>query len=125
MEKEAGKIQELHRSQSDKEGMIREFLDRLLPENWADLDLGARRCFIHGSDFGDAAVGTVKRDKVCAIEIWMELFQGDAKPLNGRPAKEIHDILKKIEGWEVYNIGNGRLRFGNIYGPQKAYVRKA
>jgi putative DNA primase/helicase len=58
MEKEAAKIQELHRSQSDKEGMIREFLDRLLPENWADLDLGARRCFIHGSDFGEATEGS-------------------------------------------------------------------
>jgi putative DNA primase/helicase len=125
VEKEAAKIQELHTEQSDKEGMIREFLDRLLPENWADLDLGARRLFIHGSDFGQVPVGTVKRDKVCAMEIWMELFQGDAKLLAGRPAKEIHDILKKLESWEAYNIGNGRLRFGNIYGPQKAYVRKA
>lgn len=58
MEKEAAKIQELHRSQSDKEGMIREFLDRLLPENLADLVLGARRCFIHGSDFGEVAEGS-------------------------------------------------------------------
>jgi putative DNA primase/helicase len=125
MEKEAAKIQELHIEQSDKEGMISEFLELLLPENWAHMDLGARRRFIHGGDFGEAPKGTARRDKVCALEIWMELFQGDTKLLTHRQSLEINDILKRLQGWEAYNSGIGRLRFGKIYGPQKAYVRKA
>jgi putative DNA primase/helicase len=124
MEKEAVKKQEHHTEESSKEGMIREYLDMLLPENWADLDVGDRRRFIHGSEFGEPQEGTVKRDKVCALEVWMELFQGDPKPMTQLQSREINDILRKIDGWEAHSTGSGRLRFGKTYGLQKAFVRK-
>jgi predicted P-loop ATPase len=125
MEKEAAKVQEQHMEKSSMEGMIREFLELKLPENWADLDIGDRRRFIHGSDFGEAPEGTVKRDRVCAMEIWVELFRGEIKDLTDKKAKDINDILKRHEGWEIHNSANGKLRFGKVYGLQKAYVRKS
>lgn len=123
IEKEALTRQDKHTEESSKEGIIREYLDILLPENWADLDVGARRRFIHGSEFGDAKEGTAKRDKVCAMEIWVELFQGDPKLMNPGQAREINDSLRKIQGWEAYSKGTGKLKFGKNYGLQRAFVR--
>lgn len=124
IEKEAVKVQEQHTEESSKEGLIREYLDRLLPENWGDLDFGARRMFIHGTDFGEAKEGAVQRDKVCAMEIWVELFQADPKQMTPVQAREINDILRKIEGWQPYSKGTGKLRFGKNYGLQRAFIRE-
>lgn len=123
IEKEAIKRQEQHTEESSKEGLIREYLDTLLPENWGDLDVGARRRFIHGTEFGVAEEGTVKRDKVCAMEVWVELFQADPKQMTPVQAREINDILRKIEGWEPYSKGAGKLKFGKNYGLQRAFIR--
>lgn len=124
IEKEAVKVQAQHTEESSKEGLIREYLNRLLPENWKDLDIGARRLFIHGTDFGENKEGTIQRDKVCAMEIWVELFQGDPKQMTPMQAREINDILRKIEGWKPYSKGTGKLKFGKIYGYQKAFVKE-
>ncbi len=123
LEKEAVKVQEQHTEESSKEGLIREYLDRLLPENWGDLDIGARRMFIHDTDFGKAKEGTVKRDRVCAMEIWVELFQADPKQMTPAQSREINDILRKIEGWQPYSKGSGKLKFGKNYGLQRAFIR--
>ncbi|WP_187115136.1 virulence-associated E family protein [Clostridium tyrobutyricum] len=123
LEKEAVRVQEQHTEESSKEGLIREYLDRLLPENWDDLDIGARRMFIHDTDFGKAKEGTIQRDRVCAMEIWVELFQADPKQMTPAQSREINDILRKIEGWQPYSKGSGKLKFGKNYGLQRAFIR--
>lgn len=106
----------------DREGLIREYLDKPLPENWKDMDLGARRVFLSGEEFG-AAKGTVIRDRVCTIEVWAECFGKDPASMKKSDAYELNGIMRKIEGWEKYSESkSGRLRFP-IYGPQYAYVR--
>jgi putative DNA primase/helicase len=57
------------------------------------------------------------------MEIWFELFQGETRQLTPLMLKELHDIMKKMEGWESYSKGSGKLRFGSIYGKQKVYLR--
>lgn len=123
MEKEAMQRQERHTEESSKAGLVREYLETLLPANWDDLDLGARRRFIHGTEFGEGPKGTVQRDRVCAMEIWVELFEGDAKQLHPMQAREINDILRRLPGWRPYANGDGRLRFGKLYGLQRAFIR--
>ena len=56
------------------------------------------------------------------MEIWVELFSGDPKMLNLYISKEINDILRRIDGWKVYDRGSGKLRFGKLYGYQRAFV---
>lgn len=111
-------------TESSKEGLIREYLERLLPKDWGKLDIGARRLFIHGTDFGEVKEGTVQREKVCAMEIWVELFQAEPKQLSPIQAREINDILRKIEGWKEYSNGTGKLKFGRNYGLQRAFIRE-
>lgn len=124
MEKEAMKRQEKHTEESAKTGLIQEYLNTLLPANWDELDIGARRRYIHGTEFGESPEGTIQRDRVCAMEIWVELFEGDAKQLHPMQAREINDILRRLPGWKPYTVGDGRLRFGKIYGKQRAFIRQ-
>lgn len=117
--KEAMKIQEMHTEESDKTGLVLEYLDRLLPDTWDELDLSARRMYLAG-DFTNGE-GTIKRNRVCAMEVWCECFGGDPKQLSYLQAREIRSILDNMDGWQRYN-GDSVLRF-KIYGRQRAYTR--
>lgn len=120
-EKEAKKQQEEHSEESAKAGLIEEYLNRLLPEDWYELSISEKRNFIQGTEFGESKEGTLRRDKTCVMEIWVELFNGDPKQLTPMQSREINDILTGIKGWSKYN---SKLRFGKVYGVQRAYIRK-
>ncbi|MBN7576001.1 hypothetical protein C1H57_12570 [Clostridium sp. 2-1] len=121
-EKEAQKQQESHSEESAKSGLIQEYLEILLPEDWYKLDLSERRNYIQGNEFGDSKVGTMQRTKTCVMEIWVELFNGDPKQLTPIVSREINDILKGLNGWTKYD--KGLLKFGKVYGTQRAFVRE-
>lgn len=120
-EKEAKRQQEEHSEESAKAGLIEEYLNRLLPEDWYELGIPEKRNFIQGNEFGEPKEGTLRRDKTCVMEIWVELFNGDPKQLTPMQSREINDILSGIKGWAKYN---SKLRFGKVYGVQRAYIRK-
>lgn len=124
LEAEAAERQTRHTEESPKAGVVREYLERLLPSDWDERDLNQRRAYLHGHEFGEEPEGTIRRDKVCVMEIWAELFEGDPKQLTQLHAREIHDILRQTPGWKPYTEGVGKLRFGKLYGVQKAYVRE-
>ena len=107
----------------DRGGLVRMYLDRLLPENWRDMSLHERRSFLRGDDFGSSAVGSVRRDRVCTMEIWCECFGKEDANLKKQDAYELNSIMVKMEGWRRYD-GNkqGNFKFP-IYGPQRGYVR--
>lgn len=106
----------------DREGLVRDFLVKLLPDNWRNMDISERRAFLSGNEFGQSGiVATIKRDKVCTMEIWCECFCKDASNMKKTDAYELNAIMAKIEDWKKYE-GNksGRVKFP-IYGSQNAY----
>ena len=108
----------------DREGIVDEYLNRLLPADWDTYDLFQRRAFLNGSDFGELKTeGTVKRTRVCAMEIWCECFGKPRESLKKSDSYEIESILFKLGGWKRYS-GNSqsKLRIPG-YGLQKTYVR--
>ena len=110
----------------DREGLVREYLNKLLPPDWATMSLSQRRVFLAGEEFDQAGkAGTERRDRVCNVEIWAECFGKDPATIQKQDSYAIASVMKKIEGWERYT-GNksGKLSFPN-YGPQCAYVRSA
>ena len=110
----------------DREGIVQDYLDRLLPEGWDNFDLYQRRNYLSGSEFGgDQHEGTVQRTRVCAMEVWCECFGKPRETLKKTDSYEIEGILFKLGGWQRY-AGNaqGKLRIPG-YGVQKAYVRVA
>jgi len=109
-----------------REGIVQEYLDQLLPADWETYDLFRRRNFLNGDEFGDnKAVGTVRRERVCAMEVWCECFGKPREAMKKTDSYEIEGILFKLGGWKKYG-GNaaGKLRIPG-YGVQKAYVRVA
>lgn len=119
LEDEAMNVQAEHTEESERAGEIRSYLDLPLPKDWDKRDVPARREYIHGSDFGDEPKGSVCRERVCVMEIWVELFRGNSRDLTPWLSREIHDILRATPGWKPI----GRQKFGKLYGQQRAYGR--
>lgn len=62
----------------EREGLVREYLDTLLPDDWDDMDLYERRNYLSDSGVsGIAKKGIVRRTTVCNMEIWCECFGKD------------------------------------------------
>jgi putative DNA primase/helicase len=107
----------------DREGLVREYLDRLLPEKWREMDLFERRSFLSEGHLGSRVQGTVRRERVCTMELWCECFGKEGANLRKSDAYEMNAILSRIEGWEKYE-GNKRGNFKfPLYGVQAGYVR--
>ena len=107
----------------DREGLVRDYLEKLLPENWRDMDLYERRSFLGGGEFTSSVTGTVRRERVCTMEIWCECFGKEAVNLKRLDAYELNSIMAKIEGWKRYDENKrGNFKFP-IYGSQRGYVR--
>lgn len=119
LEKMAAGQQEKHRESSGKEGIIREFLEKKIPSNWDSLDLSKRRQFWNGNLVLPEDVDLVEREKVCAVEIFVECFSSDAKYMKRADSTEINNALLSIEGWE--KIKTPRM-FKN-YGQQRGFKR--
>ena len=111
-------VQAAHTEMNGKQGVIETFLETLLPKNWDDRSLDARLMFYNGG-FGGDEKGTERRTRICAAEIWCELFRGDIKAYTQAQAREISGILRQLSGWEFY----GSTPCGEPYGRQRAFVR--
>lgn len=105
----------------EREGLVKDYLDLLLPENWHSMSLYERRNYINGeSEFGDEnRKGDVVRDSVCTLEIWCECFGKERANIKRTDSNDIISILIKL-GWVRENQ---KKRF-SIYGPQFYYVPK-
>lgn len=120
MEEEAKAIQEAHGEDSPKLGLIADYLDTLLPKDWAKMDLYQRRDYLHGDAFSNPGEGEVQREKVCAAEVWCEVYEKKLGDLTNYEAKEINKLLDKMPGWEKTKQPNS---YGKIYGRQRGYRR--
>ena len=104
----------------EREGLVREYLDTLLPERWAEMDLFERRNFLGGSDFGSLQEkGTVKRTSVSNMEIWCECFGKERANLRRTDSNELTGILARL-GWKR---ADNKVRIP-LYGPQYVFVPK-
>lgn len=104
----------------EREGLVREYLDTLLPERWAEMDLFERRNFLTGSDFGGLQEkGTVKRTNVSNMEIWCECFGKERANLRRTDSNELTGILARL-GWKR---ADNKVRIP-LYGPQYVFVPK-
>jgi len=117
LEAEANQVQTNHTEQDERAGIIAVYLDELLPEAWDTLDIDGRRSFLTGGEFKEE--GTLRRSTVCIAEIWCELFGNRLKDLNTFNTKDIHSIMRNMEGWAPLTKTR---RFG-IYGVQRGYYR--
>lgn len=104
----------------EREGLVREYLDILLPDNWDDMDLFERRNFLTGNELGEIGrKGTMPRTQVSNMEIWCECFGKERANIGRADSNALAAILIKL-GWE--RLPN-KLRIP-MYGPQYIFVPK-
>lgn len=106
----------------EREGLVREYLDLLLPENWDDLSIYDRRNFVNDTDGGIVPIGTVKRNLVSIIEIWCECFGKEKADLKAKDSRKISAMLVKI-GWQPYDGNKNHTKMVKVYGKQRCMMR--
>ena len=119
LEQVAEVMQESHRELSGKEGIVQEFLERDIPSNWDSLSLMSRRQFNSGNMKLPEGETLVKREKVCAMEIWVECLNGEAKYMGRKDSMEINSILASAPGWRR---NKSKRRYGP-HGIQRGFER--
>lgn len=102
----------------EREGVVRLYLETLLPDHWDKMDLYQRREFLRGDD-PTLPKGTVQRKEVSNIEIWCECFGRNKEDLKPADSYTIASLMSRIEGWERTK-GN---KEQPLYGRQRIYKR--
>ena len=105
----------------EREGLVREYLDTQLPDNWDAMDLFERRNFLSGNELGEIGrKGNVRRIKVSSMEIWCECFGKERANIGRADSNAITAILIKLEWKRLPN----KIRM-QLYGPQYIFVPKS
>lgn len=117
VELQAREKQEEHREASVREGLIQEFVSKQVPDDWAKWSIDRRRDFWAQTTHGDITL--VDRDRITAVEVWCELFNGNVKDIKNQDTREINSVLVNISGWKRYNKV---LRVGP-YNVQRGFIK--
>ncbi len=118
IEEDAKAKQEEHRETSSREGIVREFLERQVPDDWSKWPIDKRRMFWANGVQGNLNV--VPRDSVCALEVWVEAFGGTTKEMKNTDTRELNAIMASLPGWEKAP----NARYAGPYGTQRGFLRK-
>ena len=103
-----------------KEGIVRGYLDTLLPSDWYEKSIYDRRTCVQGDEFGSTKEeGTEVREYVSNIEIWCECFGKHQGNIKNRDGYEISSIMQKL-GWKA----TGERKRIKPYGMQRIYRKK-
>lgn len=116
LEAVAREVQEIYEEENPKIGIVAQYLERLLPDDWDDKDLYSRRAWLE-----DKTTGTVKRETVCTLEIWAEALGQNPDRLDRYATKEVGDIMARLPEWR--HQGNARITT-RLYGRQRYYKKE-
>jgi predicted P-loop ATPase len=115
MEELAKKEQEKHTASDSRTDMALEFLNKPVPEGWYSMPRSHRLQLVNA----DLTEGdTMLRDRVCAVEVWVEMLHGELKDFHRGKAAEVNTMLRKLPGFKPSIID-----FGPGYGKQKGFAR--
>ena len=118
LEAVAREIQEQFTEEDPQIGVIEEYLERLLPADWAEMELDARRYWLNSTD-KEKAPGVLKRTTVCAKEIFCEALGQNPDRATLQELRPINDtITNKFPEWTKKAKNNKRFP---IYGRQRYY----
>ncbi|OXS26580.1 MAG: hypothetical protein BI182_02405 [Acetobacterium sp. MES1] len=103
----------------ERQGMVEEYLDTLLPESWESMDAYARRNYLAETNAPTSPLGTVERTTVSNAEIWCECYGRSLSDLKPSDSYAIAALMAKVDGW----VKTGKVRKRPIYGKQRLYER--
>ena len=104
----------------DREGLVQEYLDMLLPDTWDSMDVYKRRDYVRDADDPMRPDGIVRRMEVSNMEIWCECFGKAKEDMKPSDSYAISAIMERIAGWGK----TGKAKILPIYGRQRIYKRE-
>lgn len=121
-EKLSEEAQAKYRETSYKFGIIHRYLNTKIPvkEVWESWDTNKRRQWILDK-VTDYKGELVDREKVCAIEIWVECFGGYEGYLKRQDSNEIVNIMKEMPCWKRNKTNRNYGVYGNQRGFEKIF----
>lgn len=90
---------------NDREGLVADYLETLLPENWDAMDIYRRLEYFHSPDDPTRVKGTVRRTQVFTMEICCECFGKSRESIKKADSYEIQGILNRLGGWTKCTSG--------------------
>lgn len=109
--------QHKHAEVDERLGIVEDYLNKLYPTNWDNMDLYDRRAWLNNPL---SAKGTMQKDFVCIAEIWCECLGKDKTDMSRYNTRDLNEILKSLSDWELCTSTKNF----SIYGKQKYYKRK-
>ncbi len=103
----------------DREGLVQEYLDMLLPDTWDSMDVYKRRDYVRDADDPMRPGGSVRRMEVSNMEIWCECFGKAKEDMKPSDSYSIAAIMERMDGWSR----TGKAKVLPIYGKQRIYRR--
>ena len=103
----------------DREGLVQEYLDMLLPDHWDSMDVYKRRDYVRDADDPMRPDGSVRRMEVSNMEIWCECFGKAKEDMKPSDSYSIAAIMERMDGWSR----TGKAKVLPIYGKQRIYRR--
>lgn len=119
LEDYAKEEQRLAMERDDREGLVLEYLNMLLPDNWESMDVHKRRDFVRDIDDPTRPNGSIQRTEVSNMEIWCECFGKPKEDMKPSDSYALSAIMERIDGWSK----TGKAKILPIYGKQRMYKR--
>lgn len=114
LQAKAQEVQEEHTYRSVREDIVREYLDRKLPENWKDMSQFERKVWL--DDANNEGIET--RECISLLEIWVEALGGERLNFSNQDQRELKAIMDHI-GWPK---GKAPRQRGREFGKQRVYL---
>ncbi len=103
----------------ERQGMVEQYLETLLPASWSEMDLYERRNWLADPKDPTQPKGLVRREQVCNAEIWAECFGRNLSDMKPADSYAIAALMLQIPGW----CKSDRRFPMPLYGRQRGYVR--
>jgi len=120
LEAQAQREQKDAMEQDDREGLVKEYLERRLPDNWDSLDVFDRRNYLRDYCKPNQPEGVKVRETVSNLEIWCECFGKPKEDIKPSDSYAIAAIMLRMEGWRKTDERETQ----PIYGRQRLYKRE-
>lgn len=98
-------------------GMVEEYLNTPLPDNWDEMELYQRIAYLEGDP--TTPLGKNQRKTVTNIEIWCECFKKDKASIKTADSYSISALMTQLSEWAKDPTPH-RIA---IYGKQRGYIR--
>lgn len=103
----------------ERQGIVEEYLNTLLPDNWDGMDLYERRNYLSVQYDPTQPRGTTVRHAVSNVEIWAECFGKNPSEMKPADSYAIAALMMRVEGWDRTE----KIKRIPVYGRQRLYLK--